>query len=184
MITVTPAVMSLIEAHKPPIELVKFAFAGITPIYLTTAGRDIEWDGETWLANGFLLETELLNRISDLRTQNGAIGLTGVDLSIAAILLNNNQVGRQVDIYNAWLNPSGGVVADPYLRDRYYIDEWAIEQGETEAKVILSLAGEWADFEYQTGIKTTDASIKKYYANDRIFEFSKDVKKELRWGGE
>ena len=184
MITVTPQVLTEIEDGKPPISLVKFSFSGVAPIYLTTAGFDIEWDGVTWLANGFLLDTELQERISEIRTSSGAVGLTGVDLSIAAILLNNNQVGRRVDVYSAWLDVDGGVIPDPYLRDSYYIDDWTIEQGTSTATVVLNLSGEWADFEVKKGIKTTDANIKRHYPSDDIFKYSKDIKQDLRWGGE
>lgn len=183
MITVTPSVQSAIEAGRPPIELVKFEFNGTAPIYLTTAKQNISWDGQTWLSNGFLLDSSLRDDVSELRSEKGKIGLTGVDLSIAAILLNNNQVGMPVTQYTAFLNPSGGVVPGPYIREQYIINEWAIEQGAKTANVILTLAGEWADFEYKTGIKTTAASLQRYYPGDELFKFSKDVKKELRWGG-
>lgn len=184
MITVTPQVQAANDSGQPPIELARFDFAGVPPIFLTTAGMDIDWDGETWLANGFMLESDLLDRVGDLRTSNSKIGLTGVDLSIAAILLNNSQVGRKVTIYEAFLAPSGGVLPDPYVREILFIDDGVIEQGTEDATIVLTLSGEWADFEFTTGIRTTDASLKRFHPDDNLFKYSKDIKPAVKWGGE
>ena len=183
MITVSTEIQTKIDAGVPPIELIKFSFAGVPDVYLTTANFDIEFNGETWQANGFVLDTEPQARESEVRTSNGTVGLTGVDLTTASIMLNNNQVGRRVDVYNAWLNSDGTLVAGTYLRDSYYINDWAINQGTSSATVSLTLSGEWADFEIIKGIKTTDASIKRWYPTDDIFLYSKDIKQDLRWGG-
>lgn len=183
MIEVTPQVQERIDAGDPPIELVRVDFAGTPPIFVTTAGHDIPWDGETWLANGFLLDLQGYDRVNELRTKESAIGFTGVDLSIAAILLNQSQVGRQVVIYNAWLNASGGVIPDPAVRDELFIDDYEIKQGTTSADVILTLSDEWADFKVKKGIRTTDASLQRFREGDRLFRYSKDVKSETKWGG-
>lgn len=184
MITVTSHVQTLIDQGKPPVDLVRFDFAGTPPIFLTTAGYDVGWDGHTWLANGFLLDTDGYSRVDELRAKDADIGLTGVDQSIAAILLNTPQVNRQVTIYSAWINPSGGVVPSPFIRDIYFIDDMAIEQGTATATVLLSLSGEWADFEVKKGLRTTDASLQQLHEGDRLFQYSTDVTKERRWGGE
>ncbi len=183
MITVTTEVMDEIENGKPPEQLIEFNFNGVPTIRLTTAAFDISWSGESWTAGGLLLSSDNQQRESEIRTSNGAVGLTGVDLSIASILLNNNQVGRSVKIYNCWLDTDGSVIPDPYLRDSYFVDDWAIDQGTDTATVVLNLSGEWADFEIKKGIKTTDASIKRYFPSDTLFEYSKDIKGDLRWGG-
>jgi hypothetical protein len=183
MITVTPQVLARIEAGDPPIELVRFDFAGTPPIFLTTSGYDVSWGGHTWLSNGFMLDTDGYSRASELRAKDGNIGLTGVDLSIAAILLAQSQVNRLVTIYNAWLNPSGGVTPDPYIRDKYFIDDITIEQGLSSANIVLGLSGEWADFEIKKGFRTTDTSLQRVHPGDEFFRYSKDIKKDLRWGG-
>lgn len=184
MIEVTSHVQTLIDQGKPPVDLVRFDFAGTPPVFLTTAGCNVPWDGHIWRSNGFLLETDGYQRVDELRAKDADIGLTGVDQSIAAILLTTPQVNRQVTIYSAWLNPSGGVVPDPFIRDIYFIDDMTIEQGTKDAVVMLGLSGEWADFEIKKGIRTTDASLRELHSGDRLFQYSTDVKKEKRWGGE
>lgn len=184
MLQVTPQVEAAIMAGQQPINLVRFDFAGVAPIFLTTAGYDIDWDGETWLANGLLLDVDGYNRVNELRTKQGDIGLTGVDLSIAAILLSESQVNRKVTVYDAFLNTvSGAVIPDPYIRDIYFIDGDQIDQGLEDATVVLDLSGEWADFQVKKGIRTTDTSLRDIHEGDRLFQYSKDVKKEIRWGG-
>jgi hypothetical protein len=184
MITVTAAVQAANDSGQPAIELVKAEFAGIPAIYLTTAAFDIDWDGQTWLSTGLLLDTDLLDRVDELRTRTSALGFSGVDLSLVPILLNTNQVGRKVTVYEGFLSFSGGVIADPYIREILFIDDWAITQGTTSATIVTSLSGEWADFEFVAGIKTTDASLQRYSPGDELFKFSKDIKKNIKWGGE
>lgn len=183
MITPTPGVMAQIEAGNPPVLLLRIDFAGVAPVLLTDAAFDIEWGGEDWLSTELMLSNPATERVSEIRTRSGDIVFTAVDLTIPAIPLNNNQVGRKVTLYEAWVDGNGDVVPDPYVRDIYYVNDMSIEQGTSTATVGITLSGEWADFEIVKGIRTTDASLQRITPGDRLFQYSKDVNKSIPWGG-
>lgn len=184
MIEATEAVKALIEQGKLPVNLVEIDFAGLQEKRrYTTAPWDVSHGGHQWLSNGFLIDVDGYERVDELRAKDSAIGLSGVDLDTAAALLLQPQVNREVIIYDAWLNPSGGVVPDPIVRDIYFIDSASIEQGEETASVLITISGEFADFKIKRGIRTTDRSLRRYFPDDRLYQYSTDVKKELRWGG-
>jgi hypothetical protein len=183
MKTVTAAVEQRIENNEKPILLVKIEFTSVT-VYLTTAGHDISWDSNTWLANGFIVEEPENSQHREMRTTSDDITLTGVDQSIVAIILTESQTNRVVTVYEAFVDDDGGVVPDPYIRDVYFIDQTSTKQGIREATVGLTLAGEFADFDYRAGIRTTMASHQRIHPNDQFFRYSTDVKRQQLWGGD
>lgn len=183
MIAVTPAVEAAILDDQPPVLLVEIEFSSVTQ-YLTNAGRDIDWSGIEWLANGFLVADPENSQQRELRTTSDSIKLTGVDQTVTAILLTESQINRPVTIREAFINKSNGqVIPDPYIRDLYFISQVSMVQGESDAQVTLTLAGEFADFEYRAGIRTTDASLQRIHPGDRLFKYSTAISKEQRWEG-
>lgn len=184
MLSFTPQVQAAIDRNRTPINFVKIEFSGGNTVYLSTAPYDIDWNGNVWLSNGILLDIEGYDRVSELRTKGTQLGLTGVDLNMAALLLPENQNNRKITIYDVFLDEvSGGVIPDPYIRDIYYIDGADFRQGTQDATIALGASGEWADFDIKKGIRTTDASLRTIHSDDRLFRYSKDVKQEIRWGG-
>lgn len=183
MIPVTAAVEAATLDNQPPVLLVEIEFTSVT-LYLTNAGRDIEWSGISWLANGFITADPENSQERELRTTSDSIGLTGVDQTVTAILLTESQVNRPVTIREAFIDKSTGqIIPDPYIRDVYFISQVSMTQDLDTAEVELTLAGEFADFEFRAGIRTTDASLQRIYPGDRLFRYATAVSKEQQWEG-
>lgn len=184
MIPVTTAVQSALENDHVYCHLIEFEFSSGT-LYLTEAGHDITYAGQTYLANGILLDMDNPKFTKEMRVGEVKIGLTAVDQSSIAILLNNNQINRDVNVYRAYLDPATDqVIPDPILIHRWMITGFDVSEDGSESVVALGLASEWADWKKPGGIRTTDASQKRHYPDDDIFEFATAIKPALKWGGE
>lgn len=182
MIDVTAGVEAALDSAKEQYaHLITFSFSS-GDVHLTECGFDLEWSGDTYLANGLLLDMDSPKFTEEVRVGEVNVALTAVEQSLLAVLLNTPQYNRQVTVRRAYLDDNGKVIPDPILIHTWYIISYAVNAGTDEAVISLSLASEWADWDKPAGIRTTDASQRRLYPDDRIFQYSTDVKKDLKWG--
>lgn len=114
--TLGPGFAAAIAAEQSEfVHLLEFQFSG-GAIRLTTATQQITWNAFNWLAVGGLLEFGGVEETADQRSQGVELRLAGVDQTIVAALLGQNQRGRTVRIWRAALDQALGTVKDaPYL---------------------------------------------------------------------
>jgi hypothetical protein len=84
-----------------------------TEFYLTTAGRQIEWGGETWFPGG-------LGRLSPVESEQGVpaamlFTLPGITEQQRAFALEPGAEGALVRVYDALIDPATGVCVDAPL---------------------------------------------------------------------
>lgn len=183
MINVTTAVRNAIISGELPIKLIDIELSAGT-MFLTTAGFDLVWSGNAYLANGFIIDEPKNDLVRELRSSKDQLRVTGVDPTILSQLLTTNQQGRTIIVRDAFLS-GGSIIEDPYIVDQYIINGFSGSFSDSEGTITLSLAGEFADFNFKNGIRTTDDSLQRYHPGDRLFKYATDVTKELdkRWGG-
>ena len=184
MINVTQAVEDAILDGQDPHHLVEINFEGIT-LFLTDAATDLQFNGEAWISGGLLLDPSSLDLVNEVRTVTDSIVITGVDQAVKSLILNDpsRQAMREVVIYECFLNTQGQIIPDPYIRDIYFIDSVQMIGGVQADTISLQLAGEFADFDYKAGIRTTNASMQRVHSGDRFMQFSKAAGKPVKWGG-
>ena len=182
MIQVSVAVANALASDHAFAHLLKIDFTS-GPIYFTDAGYDIAYGGVTYQANGLLLGMDSPKFTTELRVGEISVSFGAADQSVLALLLNNSQINRYVTVYRAIIDSSMQVIPDPILLHSWLITNVAVTSDRGDAEVSVSMASEWADFEAPRGRRSTDASQRRFYPNDRGFEFSTQVKKEIKWGG-
>ena len=182
MISVTSEVASALVGDHNFAHLLKFEFSS-GPVCFTDAGYDISWGGDTYFANGLILGMDAPKFTSELRVGEISVSFSAADQSILALVLNTSQINRYVHVYKALLNQSLQVIPSPILLHSWLITDAAVSADKDEAEINVSMASEWADFEAPRGRRTTDASQRRFYPNDRGLEFATQVKKEIKWGG-
>lgn len=90
----------IIERRGESCYLLELQFSGGT-LYLTSAAQDISWNSHTWQALGGLLEIDPSGESIDEEGQGVEVRLTGVDLTIMAVLLSESYRGRLAKVYYA-----------------------------------------------------------------------------------
>jgi len=171
---------ALATKNIKPAYLVNINFS--TPIYFTTTGFDIVYDGNTYTKQGFLLNISNVSESTDITQGTLRISLSGVDQTYIAVVLNNIVTNKQVKVYLALLDTDNSLISDPYLLFDGKIKSFAIEEKDSESVVTLQVASRWADFDRINGRRTTESSQQIHFANDRGFEYASVEMRNIQWG--
>lgn len=183
MITITPQVAAALAGDHDYCHLIRIELANNTVLRFTDSGFDINWQGETFNANGLLLGLDDPSFTSELRIGEISLSFTAADQSIVALMLGTNQINRPVYIYRAYLNPFGQIIPDPILLHAWLITSSDVSDDTDSATCTVRMASEWADFEAPRGRRTTQNSQVRFYPQDKGLEFATQVKKDIKWGG-
>jgi len=184
MIITTPQVAAALAGDHEYCHLIRMELANNTVLRFTEAGFDINWNGETYNADGLLLDVDTPSFTTELRIGEISLSFTAADQSIVALMLNTPQINRMVYIYRAYLTPTGQVIPDPILLHAWVINaDPDIADDTDSATCRVPMSSEWADFEAPRGRRTTNNSQVRYYPQDKGLEFATQVKKDIKWGG-
>ena len=175
------ALKAAISNEQAIVGLIQMNLNGST-LYLTTAAHDIDHNGETWVSSGLVLSVASLSEKSELSVQSIEIEFTAVDQSIIALFTNANQQNKNVILKLAVLDDVDQVVGELYSK-KYIIDSFSDQNDVDEATIAVEVSNFFSDFEAVRGIRTTQSSFARFYPNTTSFINSKDIKRELKWGG-
>lgn len=170
-------------SHKRAV-LVKFDYTP-TPVYLTSFAVDISWAGNTYLSNGQLLGIGNVKQTIDIRVSNTTVELDAVDPSLVAILRNNPQHGRAVNIFIAILNDDYSVAGEPIVIPGMIINGAPkITNDPVKGKAVIKqkISSEFANWKQLAGRRTTPTSQQRFFPNDTGFDFAADAGKKIPWG--
>lgn len=181
MIDVSDELKAAIEGDHEFCHLIELQLNGLT-VRLTEAMYDIESDGDTYLGNGVLLDVDGVKESETIDVNSVQISFTAVEQSIPALMLQNNQIDRQVRIYRAYLNRDTSVIGR-ILLSWGSVTEYSIDS-DTDGDTIIAItaAGPFSNWEKTSGRNTTNGSMHKFYPDDDSFEFASQIKPELEWG--
>jgi hypothetical protein len=90
-------------------QLIKLDFADLsnnpTPVYLTTAAKDIVWNSITWQATGHTLDIDPMGESAEDPGNGIRVKLSGVDQTVLSLIMGNARFrGRTATIYHAALD--------------------------------------------------------------------------------
>ena len=184
MLTLTPAVEAALNSNHTACNLLEIRFSGGNTLYMTDGSVDVNWAGADYIANGLLVGIDTIKQESKLNAIDLPIQFSAADQSIIATILNDEQLNREVFINLAIIDPtSGQVIPDPISIGRYIITGTQINDAE-RGIVTITVSSYWSDFERTAGISTTHDSIRRIYPTENGFINTKDIKEDLKWGGE
>ncbi len=183
MLTLTLDMEAALNGAHTFCNLIELRFNGLT-VYLTDSQTDIEYSGATYLGNGLLTNVSAFKQREQLNAIEYKLSFTAADLSIISIILNNDQLNREILVKRAILNPvNSQVIPDPINVGRFLITGATINDSKN-GSVVISMSNFWSDFERKSGITTTIASAQRFNENETGFINAIDIDKELEWGGQ
>jgi hypothetical protein len=153
-----------------------------TTVYMTDAGFDIDYDGDTYTASSHLLEIGSVSESSDVRVGTVSLTLSGVEQTFIAAFLGNNYIGKQAIIYRIFLDSASAIIGDPILIYDGRIDGFDISEGKNDSRISIDLASHWSDFERKAGRYTNPNSQALFFTGDKGFDFAANIVKDIRWG--
>lgn len=136
-----------------------------TPVYLTTAAKDISWNSQTWQAVGGHLAVDVLGESTDGPADGVRLALSGVDQSVLALILGSRWRGRTATAYYAHLDQALGTVkTDPVLMFKglmnggFDISESRGDFGGGTVDIALRLTAKLNELVKVRGVRTNMAS--------------------------
>lgn len=169
------------------VHLLEMEFSGGT-VRFCTGVQDLLWNAFTWDAVGGLLQFGGVEETTDAKAQGVDIKLSGVDQTVAALLLTNQYRGRAVKIYRAHLNKtSGQVVGEPLLLFQglqlspYNIEEQRDFGGGT-VQISTRFSGYFGVSRVR-GIQTNLVSHQHHFNGDTFFQYTAQLTNaKVYWG--
>lgn len=159
--------------------------------YLTNAAFDIDWNGNTYTANGDFLGFSKVAENFDVKVGKFSIYLSALNNTMLNDIYQYNPEGKKVVIRKAFLDfdpMTLDVIDTPILIFDGVIYNLIITESEATASLQIDCATLWADFERTNGRKTNNNSnwlFQRGITRDTGFEQSGYVgNTEFKWGRE
>jgi hypothetical protein len=179
--SLTSAVKSQLAGNKiNPVTLVYLGIASGSRY--TDHYKDISYDGNTYTASSLLLGVSDVGENNEVAVDSITVAFTGADQTIISLLLNNDYMDKEAEIYKGFLDSSQALISDPFLLFKGRIESFAIEEDVNNSQVSVSIASHWSDFEKEKGRKTNTNSQQLFFANDVGFDFSSKSVQQIKWG--
>ena len=162
----------------------------VTLVYLNISGgqrftdhyKNISYDGNTYTASSLLLGVSDVGESSEVAVDSVTVAFTGADQTIISLLLNNDYMDKEAEIYKGFLNSSQALIADPMLLFKGRVESFAIQEDSNSSEIAISVASHWSDFEKQKGRKTNTNSQQLFFSGDVGFDYSSQSVQDIKWG--
>ena len=154
-------------------------------LYFTENSYDLVYQGNTFLANGLLLDMGEPIYTSDLRINESNLVLSGADQSTLAFFLNDSQFNARVLVERIYFDNKNNVVGEPIKLANYRVMGFSMkDSANDESAITIKLGSEYAVWEKPSGRRTTLASQKRFNSGDLGFEFTDSIDEQITWGAE
>ena len=167
-----------------PVHLITIGFG--TPVNITDCSfsltSSVSGSSVTYSASDFILGVSNFNEQTELSKSSLSLILSGADQTFISTVLNENVTNDVVTIFRGLLTSSNTLVSDPFLLYKGQIDQFDIQESDTESIVELTIVSHWADFEKVSGRKTNNTSQQRFFSTDVGMDFSSETVQDIKWG--
>lgn len=175
----------LAEIAKDSVRMVHLIKIGLsTPEYLTTAHKDISFNGDSYFAIGHILKIGTVTESLAMRVNSINLTLSGADQSFIATFLSQNITNKTLQIWLGFLDSGGSLIPDPLEIFSGRIDSFKVSEDTISGSTQISAtaANHWVDWEKVAGRRSNDHDQQLYYPGDLGLEFASQIVKDLKWG--
>ena len=144
--------------------------------------KDITYDSNTYTASSLFLGLSNVSESPEVSVDSITVSFTGADQTIVSLLLNNEYMEKEAEIYKGFLNSSQGLISDPFLLFKGRIESFSLEEDANNSTLNISIASHWSDFERIQGRKTNTNSQKLYFSGDVGFDYASQSVSDIKWG--
>lgn len=183
MKNLSQAVIDALSTNYTYCRIIKMELSDAT-IYLTEAGHDIEYDGNTYVSSGLVVGIGSIKQQKELKVASVDLEFSAVDQSIVALFENTNQQNRRVVISTLILDDDTHQSIGVSNSINHVINSYTIDDDETKAIISVNVSNFLAEFDCVRSITTTQGNFARFYPSTTSFINSKDVGNDLKWGGE
>lgn len=152
-------------------------------LWLTDWGSDLDYDGNTYVADGRLLKVSDVKREAGLTLHTYLVTLSNVDQVPLALYANTNYRGIEATIYRVFLDESNAIIDGFALIDYIgTLDSWRLPETLKKSEFELKLTNDWAALEFASGRFTNPSSQEGAFPGDTFFDMAHEDKNAIGWG--
>jgi hypothetical protein len=138
---------------------------------LHTRSGTITWGSADWLGVGKFGDLSDIDEDAQLRPSGVTVTLSGVDSALITTAVTEKVHGRQIAVYEGFLNVSTMALVDtPETKFKGLMDFMSIELGEGAGSITVHAEGELARWQRHSGSLYTHESQQAIYSGDRGFD--------------
>lgn len=150
---------------------------------LWTGFGTITWNGHEFTGGGNLLKIEPIEETGRIEALGTRLTISGIPAETVSLAVQEPYQGRLVKIYQALLDASGFVIADPDERFTGRADVMALAEDGQSATISLSIESRLIDLQRPRERRYTHDDQRIYYPADKGFEFVAKIQdREIQWG--
>lgn len=162
-----------------PIDLVEMAFTSQT-VRLCSASRDISWNSQTWLGNGWLNPLREISDTSELRAIGVEVPLVGADQSVVSLALSETGHRSTCKIWLGLFDSSWSLIVDPVQLFKGYLDQATINDDGRTASVSFAWESDLTNLERPVIFRYTKEGQRSLFPSDKGFDYVHQVED---WSG-
>lgn len=161
------------------------AFFKAETVRLFTGHADLSYDSKTWVGTGTLVDISSIEETYELKAGGIRVSLSGVPTDMLSLALSDEYHGRDFILYMGAFTEARGLVADPVIVFRGFMDTMQINENGETSMITLSVENRLIDLERPRVRRYTSEDQKVDYPADKGFDFVVDLQdKGIRWGRE
>ena len=152
-------------------------------VYYTDAPFDIDYDSNTYEAQGTFLGVSAVEENAELIITNCQLIISAVESGNITTFATSGIINKQVIVSSAYLDPTNMSIVDvPVITFKGKITGYTIADADATATISLEVASTFANFEKTTGRYTNEGSFQREHPQDRGMEFAHESIQDIRWG--
>ena len=164
------------------ITLIEIATTGST-IYYTDAPFDVDYDGNTYQAQGNFLGVSNVEENAELIITNCQLVISALETANITTYATSGMINKQVTVRSAYLDPTDNSIVDtPIITFKGKVTGYTVSDADATATISLEIASTFANFEKTTGRYTNEGSFQREHPTDRGMEFAHESLQDLKWG--
>lgn len=142
------------------------------------------WGGNDWIGVGDFGGISSVEEGSEVSPYSLNLTLSGLDAGLVATALTENYFMRNVNVYLGLLDDNDALIETPTQIWSGFMDVMSVTAGASGGDTItLTAECELGRFDRSANLRYTDTMLRKRDADDKFFEFLKDIEGvKVSWG--
>ena len=154
----------------------------------TDAPYDIDFNGDTYLAQGDFLSITEGQETSEIQIHSVSIQISALDVSNITTYATSNIINRTVEIRRAFLDPitqqlQGDSSGDSgFLLFKGRVAAYAVNNNVNNADIVLQVSSQFINFQRTSGRRSNLTNFQREHPNDFGMEYSHETLSDIDWG--
>jgi len=163
--------------------LVDIGVNGSSTIYYTDGPFDVDYNSNTYEAQGNFLGVSEAQETGELQITNVNLQISALDVSNVTTFARSEQINQPVEIRRAFINPTdNSIVGTPVTLFKGRVGGYSVTDADETATITYEVVSQFANFDKVVGRRTNIANFQREYPTDFGMEYSHETLNDLKWG--